>query len=166
MATLGTINNKPAVLRRVTSSNDKSLITFANVVQGQLDTYNPRSFTTTSSSLSRINIALGGIVQLSKVGGNVYHSSITTVKDNNLTGAATTKVLDIYGRVVKVTGSNIIVDKATSGSPKFGVTATTFDADNAPGNLTKAGNDGLTYYVRMTGGFAPTTQTVGDSLAS
>jgi len=165
MATSGTINNKPAVLRRVTSSNDKSLITFANVTQGQLDTINPRSLTTTSS-ISRINIALGGLVHFSKVGGNVYHSSITTVKDYNLTGAETTKVLDIYGRVVKATGSKIIVDKATSGSPKFGVTATTFDADNAPGNLTKAGNDGLTYYAKMTASFGPTTQTVGDSLAS
>lgn len=164
MATTGTLNNKPAVVRRVTSDNDKNTMTFIGVTNGQLDT--PDNYYTTSTVQSKINVTLGGITSIAKVGGKRDFTVLKTIKDYNRTGAGSTRVLDQYGRVLVIDGTDIKVEKTATGQPKFVTTATTLTADNAPGNLAYADNKGLTYYVKMTPKVAVTTLTVGDELAS
>lgn len=157
MATSGSLNNKPAVIRRVTSSSDQNTVTFTSVTQGQMDTADPSALITTDSVISKIDVSLKGIAGCSPLGGKRDFSSIKTVKDYNRTGLGTPKILDMYGRVVVIDGTDIKVEKTSSGQPKFAVTNTTLDADNAPGNLSYAGNKGLVYYTKMTAGSSVTT---------
>lgn len=160
MATTGTNNNNPAVLRRVGPGSNKNTMTFTSVPQGQMDTPDISALKTTDSSISKVDIALGGIRTRSVVGGKRDFKYIKTVKDYNLTGAGAARVLDQYGRVLVIDGAEIKVEKTASGQPKFLATSTTLDADNSPGNKTYAGNNGLTYYTKMTGGFGVDTLSV------
>jgi hypothetical protein len=166
MATTGTLNNKPAVISRVTSASDKNAVTFTSVTLGSLNTPDLSSLVTTDSVISKVDVTLQGIVPIAKVGGKRDFTVIKTVKDYNRTGSGSTKVLDRYGRVLLINGANIEVEKTASGQPKFGTTSTTLAADNSPGNLSYADNKGLTYYVKMTPSLSVTTQIVGDALAS
>ena len=62
-----------------------------------------------------------------------------------------TRWIDIYGRVLEVNGSNIAILGDKAANPE--ITATTFNADTAPGNETYDKNKGNTYYAKITGGF-------------
>jgi hypothetical protein len=166
MATTGTANNKPAIISRVTSSSDKNSITFNSVTLGQLNTPDKSSLVTADSVISKIDVTLSGLTHTSVIGGKRDFKVITNVKDYNTTGSGNPKVLDQYGRVLVIDGTDIKVEKTLSGQPKFAVTSTTLDPDNAPGNLSYADNQGLTYYTKMTPKIAVATLTVGDALAS
>jgi hypothetical protein len=166
MATTGTNNNTPAVVRRVGASSNKNTMTFTSVAQGQLETPDASANKTTDSVISKIDYALGGLRQVSKLGGKRDYTFITTEKDYNLTGTGATKVLDQYGRVLVINGANIEVEKTAAGQPKFSTTATTFSADLAPGTKSYEDNTGLVYFTKMTAGSSVTTLTVGDQLAS
>ena len=166
MATTGTNNNNPAVLKRVTADSNKNTMTFTSVSLGQMDTPDASANKTTDSTITKIDFALGGIRTRAIEGGKRDFKVIKTLPDYNRTGAGATKVLDQYGRVLVIDGANIKVEKTSSGQPKFSMTSTTLDADNAPGNKTYSGNQGLIYYTKMTGGSAVVTLEVGDQLAS
>lgn len=166
MATTGTNNNNPAVLRRVTASSNKNTMTFTSVPQGQIDTPDASANITTDSTITKIDFALGGIRTRAAEGGKRDFKFVKTQPDYNRTGVGATKVLDQYGRVLVIDGANIKVEKTASGQPKFATTSTTLDADAAPGNKTYAGNQGLVYYTKITGGSTVVTLEVGDQLAS
>jgi hypothetical protein len=68
MATTGTNNNTPAVVRRVGASSNKNTMTFTSVAQGQLETPDASANKTTDSVISKIDYALGGLRQASKLG--------------------------------------------------------------------------------------------------
>ena len=166
MATNGTINNKPAIVRRVTSASDKNTVSFTSVTQGQLDTPDLSALKTTDSVISKIDVTLGGIAGRVPVGGKKDFKYIQTINDYPTTGDGGIKMLDIYGRVLVIDGTDIVVDKTASGQPKFETTSVVYSDDVSPGNKSYDNNKGLVYYTKMTAGTAPATLTVGDALGS
>ena len=173
MSTTGTSNNTKVVLRRVTSASDRTNTTFVSVKQGENPTADLKyslymvsgnsvysNNLTNDSTLTKVDVNARGIPGRVPAGGKRTYASTTTLKDYNLTGAGTTRVLDIYGRVVKISGTDIVVNETSSGSPRFEQTSTTFTADTAPGNGTYAANKGLVYYTKITAKSVPATLTV------
>lgn len=166
MATQGTNNNNPAVVRRVGSASNKNTISFEKVDQGQIEAPDASAAVTTKSNLSRLDTKLGGIRTSAVVGGKRDFTVIKTLKDYNTTGNGATKVYDLYGRVLVINGADIEVEKTASGQPKFEATSTTLSSDVSPGNRTYEQNQGLIYYTKMTASKLPITLEVGDALAS
>ena len=173
MSTTGTSNNTKVVLRRVTSASDRTNTTFVSVKQGENPTADLKysaymvsgnsvysNNLTNDSTLTKVDVNARGIPRRVPAGGKRTYASTTTLQDYNLTGAGTTRVLDIYGRVVKISGTDIVVNETSSGSPRFEQTSTTFTADTAPGNGTYAANKGLVYYTKITAKSVPATLTV------
>ena len=174
MSTTGTSNNTKVVLRRVTSASDRTNTTFVSVKQGENPTADLKyslymvsgnsvysNNLTNDSTLTKVDVNARGIPGRVPAGGKRTYSSTTTVKDYNLTGAGATRVLDIYGRVVKISGTDIVVNETSSGAPRFEQTSTTLTgSDTAPGNGTYTSNKGLVYYTKITAKSAPTVLTV------
>lgn len=95
---------------------------------------------------------LAGIAERIADGGMRTYSLIKNydLKETVQTGE-NTKWIDLYGRVLEVNGSNIAILGDKAANPE--ITATTFDADKAPGNETYDKNKGVTYYAKITGGY-------------
>jgi hypothetical protein len=163
MATQGTNNNKSATIRRVTSSSDTNTVSFNTVTQGQLDTLDPSAIITTRGYLTKVDVALGGTTSPVPIGGKKDFKFVKNIYDYPQTGEGGTKMIDIYGRVLVIDGTDIIVDKTASGNPKFTATAVVFDDDNSPGNGSFETNKGLTYYTKMSSSYLPQTLSVEDT---
>jgi hypothetical protein len=186
MATTGTNNNTKAVLRRVNSSSSTQNINFVKVDQGE----NPESnklyseFMLSGSSVysnnnfndekqTKIDVRLGGIRPRVPEGGKIGYNTIKVVPDYNTTATAVagaTGILDIYGRVVKVSGGNLVPQTGSKGGYAFDTTSVTLTADVSPGNRSYNANLGLKYYTKMTTSAKPKTLEVfadeGDQIVS
>jgi len=166
MATTGTNNNSSAVLRRVNSSSNTGNVTFVKVNQGE----NPQSdrkysefmlsgrsvYSTdnfNNDKLTKVDVRLGGIKTIAPEGGKTVYNRIKTLPDYNTTSTAvdgTVGILDMYGRMIKVSGGNLVPQTGGKGGSTFDMTSVTLNADTAPGTKNWTGNLGLKYYTKMT----------------
>ena len=98
---------------------------------------------------------LSGIVARVPVGGQKVYSLLKTYPLGELDKTtANTRWVDIYGRVLEVSGSNIRLLGSKDANSE--ITVNTFvNDDTSPGNKTYSGNKGLVYYSKMSGSAQP-----------